>query len=114
MVVESRHQVLLGEEEPLADIQQLSDQVVRASGVGGNAPQRRVVSLTANYAAELLCVASELIINGASARFGQAHPMPHDQMWHYCIEQLAAWNNRRGLPREPVPIEDEEIFDWLQ
>ena len=109
----ARHQVLLGEEEPLADIQQLSDRVVRASGVGGNAPQRRVVSLMTNYAAEVLHAASELIINGASARIGQANPMPHDRMWHYCIEQLAVWNNRRGLPQEPVPIEDEDIFDWL-
>jgi len=46
----ARHQVLLGEEELLCDIQELADRVVQASGIGGNVAQRRVVSMMVNYA----------------------------------------------------------------
>jgi len=109
----ARHQVLLGEEEPLCDIQQLADQVVQASGMGGNAPQRRVVSIMVNYAAEVLRAASELLLNQVSARYGNDPAAPYDRMWCYSMEQLAVWNGRRGLPQDMPQIREEDLLEWL-
>jgi len=94
-------------------VQQLADRVVRASGVGSNASQRRVISMCVNYAAEVLRSASELVLNNTAARYGHENPVPHERMRRFCMEQLGLWNRRRGLPLEPVHVEDEDIFEWL-
>ena len=55
--------MLLEEEEPLSDVQQLADRIVHASGVGGNASQRRVIAMCVDYASEVLRAASELAMD---------------------------------------------------
>ena len=94
----ARHHVLLGEEEPLSDVKQLADRIVRASGVVYNASQRRVISMCVNYASEVLRAASELVLNNSAARYGHENPVPHDRIWRFSMEQLGVWNRRRGLP----------------
>ena len=109
----ARHHVILGE-EPLSDVQQLADRIVRGSGVGGNASQRRVIAMCVNYASEVLRAASELVLNNIAARYGHKNLVPHERMWRFSIEQLGVWNRRRGLPLEPAHVEDEDVFEWLQ
>jgi len=79
--------VLLGEEEPLSDVQQLADRIVRAFGVGGNASQRRVIAMCVNYASEVLHAASELVLNNTAARYGHENPC------HTSACGGSQWNN---------------------
>jgi len=89
---------------PQMAVDLLADELIRQTL--DNSPmesQRRAVRLAMEFGAELLRLSAERLVETISARFGQMDHPPLQAILIYVCDELAQWQRRPALPRQPMP-----------